>query len=92
MVLVTTNDLDGASETLPVQVLADQRVNIRRIAVRDKEAREHLQCTENLTLVIQNAEMHAEAVGMLDPVAVAWLQVVHRDGRIATDLQRVMTQ
>ena len=92
MVLVTTDDLDGASETLPVQVLADQRVDIRRIPVRDQEAREHLQCAQNLMLVIQNAKMHAKAVGMLDPVAVARLEVVHRDGRIATDLQRVMTQ
>jgi hypothetical protein len=60
--------------------------------VRDEKACEHLQCAQNLTLVVQNAEMHAEAMGMLDPVAVARLQVVHRDGRVAADLQRVMAQ
>ena len=90
--LMTAHDLYCPDETLAVQVLADQLVDIVRIAVRDEKACEHLQCAQNLTLVVQNAEMHAEAMGMLDPVAVARLQVVHRDGRVAADLQRVMAQ
>ena len=88
MVLVTTNNLDGTSETLPVQVLADQLVDVPRVAMRDEETREHLQCAQNLMLVVQNAEMHAEAVGVLHPVAVARMQVMHGDDRITADLQR----
>src|SRR5262249_43843978 len=92
MVLVAANDLYCAGETLAMQILADQLVDIRRIAVRNEKTREHLQCAQNLIFFVQNAEMHAEAVGMLDPVAVARLQVMHGNGWITAYLQRVMAQ
>src|ERR1700751_2840955 len=90
--LMTANDLDGASETLAVQILADQLVDIGRIAVGDEKAREHPQCAQNLVLGVENAKMHAEAMRVLHPVAVTRVQIVHSDDRITADLQRVMAQ
>ena len=85
---MAANNLDGAGKPLAVQILANQLVEIGRITVRDQEAREHPQSGQNLLLAIENAEMHAEAMGMLHPVAMVWMQVMHGDDRITADLQR----
>jgi len=87
-VLMAANDLDGAGKPLAVQILANQLVEIGRVAVRDQKTREHPQCGQNLLLGIEDAEMHAEAVGVLHPAAVARMQVMHGDDRITADLQR----
>ena len=66
--LVAAEDFYCTGETFAVQILTNQLVDIRRVAVRDQETREHPQCPQNLLLAVENAEMHAEAGGMRDPV------------------------